>query len=266
MNAEPQANQPRIRVGCAGWSVPKEFETDTLPPSETLSHLMRYGRRLDAVEINTSFKSDHRRGTYERWAASVPEDFRFAVKIPRRVSHDRALRDSEDDLKAFLDAVSGLGKKRGPLLLQLPPSGTFDSRAAGHFFALYREIDRGQMVIEPRHPSWFRPDAVALCREYAIGWVDADPKPFEGVDVPDVSRYLRLHGAPRMYYSSYSERQIELLSERLSVLGVSGETWCIFDNTAEGHALPNALALAAHIEALREITAVAGSSQDVETG
>ncbi|WP_408901606.1 DUF72 domain-containing protein, partial [Pararoseomonas indoligenes] len=78
-----------VQIGTAGWSIPKqhagEFDADG-------SHLERYARRLPAVEINSSFYRPHRPATYERWAASTPESFRFSAKVPRTITHDCRLK------------------------------------------------------------------------------------------------------------------------------------------------------------------------------
>ena len=108
-----------IRIGCAGWALRRE-DVDAFPPPGT--HLARYAARFNAAEINSSFYRPHRRTTYERWAASVPGDFAFAVKVPRAITHTLRLKRSEAALEDFLAEVSGLGAKLGPLLLQLPPS------------------------------------------------------------------------------------------------------------------------------------------------
>src|SRR3954470_11987598 len=111
-----------IRIGTAAWSIPREHAA---PFPVAGSHLERYAAVLNAVEINSSFYRPHRTATYERWAASVPEDFHFAVKIPKAITHERRLADVDDLLDRFLSEVSGLGPKLGPLLVQLPPSLSF---------------------------------------------------------------------------------------------------------------------------------------------
>src|ERR1043166_967559 len=122
-----------LRIGTAGWSIPKQHAGAFPAPG---SHLERYGHRFNAVEINTSFHRPHRKATYERWAASVPANFRFAVKAPREITHERRLIGTTDALEAFLAQTEGLGGKRGPLLFQLPPSLTFDAATAETFFAV----------------------------------------------------------------------------------------------------------------------------------
>src|SRR3954469_8738705 len=114
-------------IGTAGWSIPKEHAA---PFPTTGSHLERYAQVFNAVEINTSFYRPHRRETYERWAASVPADFRFAVKLPRTMTQERRLEDCGDLLDRFVSEVEGLGPKLGVVLVQLPPSLAFEADVA----------------------------------------------------------------------------------------------------------------------------------------
>ncbi|EHP89961.1 protein of unknown function DUF72 [Methylorubrum extorquens DSM 13060] len=148
-------------VGTAGWNVPRAY-ADRFP--QTGSHLERYAQRFNAVEINTSFYRPHRVATYERWAAAVPERFRFAVKVPRTITHERRLENVDEPLARFFDEIAGLGLKLGPLLLQLPPSLPFQSGTSGEFLQRFRRTFSGSIVCEPRHPSWFTPSVNTLLR------------------------------------------------------------------------------------------------------
>src|SRR4051812_1797985 len=139
-------------VGTAGWSIPAA-QADRFPGEG--SHLQRYSQRLPAVEINSSFYRPHRASTYERWAASVPTDFRFAVKIPKEVTHTRRLANTAEPLARFLEEVRLLGPKLGPLLIQLPPSLLFREDLAVDFLRHLRNSFAGDLACEPRHPSWF---------------------------------------------------------------------------------------------------------------
>lgn len=232
----------RYRIGCAGWSIPAA-QAAAFAGGGT--HLERYARVLGAVEIDSSFHRPHRRSTYERWAAAVPPAFRFAVKIPREITHVRRLAGVGDPLGRFLGEVEGLGEKLAVLLLQLPPSLEFEVRRARRFFRLLRAGYRGPVACEPRHPGWFSPAAERLLLDEGVCRVAADPPP-----VPEADRpagwpgliYFRLHGAPRRYYSSYSHESLEALAARLRESG-SAPVWVIFDNTAAGAAIDNALAL-----------------------
>ncbi|HEY0833275.1 MAG TPA: DUF72 domain-containing protein, partial [Azospirillum sp.] len=148
-----------IHIGTAGWSVPKAV-ADAFPGPGT--HLERYARVLPAVEINTSFYRPHKPETFERWAASTPAGFRFAVKVPRAVTHVARLRDAGDPLARFLGEAAHLGDRLGPLLVQLPPSLPFDPLVAGAFLADLRARFAGAVVCEPRHRTWFTAPAERL--------------------------------------------------------------------------------------------------------
>ena len=156
--ARPPA-APTVYVGTAGWSLPREAQPHF--PAEG-THLTRYAARFPAVEINSSFYRPHRPATYARWAESVPEDFRFSVKVPKAITHTARLADAEALLDAFLAEASALGAKLGCLLVQLPPSLAFDEETAGAFFRALRERYEGPVACEPRHPTWFDAPAEAL--------------------------------------------------------------------------------------------------------
>src|SRR5690349_12315863 len=110
---------PVVRIGCAGWTVPKQHAE--LFPSNG-SHLERYSGLFSTVEINSSFYRPHRPATYARWANAVPDHFDFTVKVPREITHERRLSNVSDALDRFLGEVMHLRDKLGALLLQLPPS------------------------------------------------------------------------------------------------------------------------------------------------
>lgn len=226
-----------IRVGTAGWSIPQGAAA-SFP--EGGSHLERYGGRFRCVEINSSFYRPHRRATYTKWRASVPRGFRFSVKVPRTITHEARLRDVDAPLKAFLDEVRCLEDALGPILVQLPPSLAFDPEVAERFLVVLRGLHLGDVVLEPRHLSWFGAMPDQLLTTYRIARVAADPACCPAAAVPGGSselRYWRLHGSPKMYLSPYGERIRSLASV------LEPGDWCIFDNTAAGAAIVDALNL-----------------------
>jgi uncharacterized protein YecE (DUF72 family) len=235
----------RLYIGTAGWNIPRAHK-ERFPPAG--SQLERFGSCLNAAEINTSFYRPHASSTYERWAASVPDGFRFAVKIPKLISHERLLLRAKEPLARFLDESSGLGLKRGPLLLQLPPSFQFDAVRVGRFLELARKLYAGGMVCEPRHVTWTTAAAHELLLNFKIARVAADPPRAPGLcDPAGWARlvYYRWHGSPRPYFSCYTSGDLTRLAERIR--GGTAETWCIFDNTGSGSAAGNALELAIHL-------------------
>jgi uncharacterized protein YecE (DUF72 family) len=230
----------RINIGTAGWSIPRpsahRFGGDG-------THLERYARVFRCAEINSSFHRPHAASTYAKWAASTAPDFRFAVKVPRLITHDQKLRRARVPFEQFLAQTDGLGRRRGPLLVQLPPSFAFDARVVARFFALVRSRYDGPVVCEPRHPTWFETRADALLCRYNVARVAADPAPAPNADVPGGwarLAYFRLHGAPRMYWSRYDAEYLARLTATVRQLSETVDVWCIFDNTATGSAIENA--------------------------
>jgi uncharacterized protein YecE (DUF72 family) len=232
----------KIRIGIAGWSVPATYRAS----EPVTSQLARYATYFDCVEINSSFHKPHRATTYARWADGVPPDFRFAVKLPRVITHERRLLSCADEVNRFCVAAAGLKEKLGALLVQLPPSLAFDEPAATATFRQLKHALTATIVCEARHPSWFHPDVDRFFRELGITRVFADPPidpSLQPVVAAESFSYLRLHGQPRRYYSAYSSAYLAGLAARLRPAATGAGAWCIFDNTANGAAWPNALQL-----------------------
>jgi len=177
----------------------------------------------------------------------VPDDFRFSVKAPKHITHELQLRNGEPDLDAFLAEVAPLGNKLGCLLFQLPPRLEFERATVQRFFEALRERYSGAAVAEPRNVTWFGSEAASLLATFEIGLVAADPSPLADAKQPSRRQevnYFRLHGSPRMYYSSYPPAYLKKLADRMSAAARNARSiWCIFDNTASGAAADNALAL-----------------------
>ncbi|MFZ6655442.1 DUF72 domain-containing protein [Undibacterium sp. TJN19] len=252
---------------CAGWTLPGQINEElagqfpSLPQLQSelndlknqepaLSHLQRYAQFLQGVEINSSFYRPHLPATYARWRLSVPDEFRFSVKLPKTMTHVLRLKNCEDELQKFIAEVSHLEEKLGCLLIQLPPSLSFEYAVVQQFFSLLRQFTDAPLALEPRHPTWFQSTAFDLLLQNEICLVAADPgiagytvlQDDFPVTAPTV--YLRLHGSPHMYYSSYDQVFLNNLSRRIAALSKPGShIWCVFDNTAEGAAFPNAVTL-----------------------
>ena len=232
-----------IHIGTAGWNIPRQSGHRFASRG---THLERYGRVLSCVEINSTFYRPHRPSTYARWAASVPDDFRFAVKLTRTITHDNLLQTWRSALDQFLEETAGLGEKRGPILVQLPPSLAYSDGTVQRFFEGLRRRHDGPVVCEPRHPTWFTRTVEDVFVRYAIGRVGADPQCAANGDRPagwPAIQYFRLHGSPRMYWSRYERDALAALALRLRAAAARGSVYCIFDNTAAGFAADNALDL-----------------------
>jgi uncharacterized protein YecE (DUF72 family) len=240
-----------MRIGTAGWSIPRDVATAFPGDGQ---HLQRYARVLNCAEINTSFYRSHRQQVYERWASQTPEDFQFAVKVPRSITHDAKLRRARQPLVQFLSEAAGLGHRLAVLLVQLPPSFEFEARQVRSFFSLLAELFPGALVCEPRHVSWFSARADGVLAMLRVSRAATDPAPWphgaqpggwlgpEG-DGRGAVLYHRWHGSPRMYWSRYEPLWVQARAHELAAWPAAADRWCIFDNTAGGGALANALDL-----------------------
>ena len=223
-------------IATAAWSIPKKVADRFAQEGNSLT---RYASVFDGVEINSTFYRRHKTSTFARWAESVPDSFRFAVKIPKEISHTRAMKDISEPFDTFLEDIAPLGEKRGPLLCQLPPSLAFDADVLQTAFKVMRHADDGPIVIEVRHKSWGTAEALELLKSYAIDRGLADPAPvWQADDFETPLKYVRLHGEPKIYSSSYTDEEIRSFSKLLAADG-----WCVFDNTASGAAIENGLTM-----------------------
>ena len=231
-----------MRIGCTGWSIPSQHAHLF---DEADSHLARYATRFDAVEINSSFYRSHSGKTYARWASSVPRGFRFSVKLPKTITHDMRLQGVGEALSQFVDEVTALGSRLGGVLVQLPPSLAFNARVADTFFSMLRRRLAADVACEPRHASWFEPRVDALWQRHEIARVAADPSRIVAAAQPGGGgrwSYWRWHGSPRMYYDSYDEERLQALAQSMLMQSSRARRgWCMFDNTAAGHAIANAI-------------------------
>lgn len=176
----------------------------------------------------------------------MPADFRFAVKVPQSISHAPELSFDRADVDRFCDEISGLGHKLGVLLLQLPSSTVFARRPAGNLVTTLQRCGKVPVVCEPRHTSWLTRQANDWLAQRGVARVAADPPRGADGDVPGGwtgLAYFRLHGSPKVYYSSYDATALAALEVRLAACAEAAPVWCIFDNTASGAAIADALKL-----------------------
>jgi uncharacterized protein YecE (DUF72 family) len=226
----------RLRVGTSGWGHP-QWRGHLYPPGlRTADWLAHYARHFDTVEVNTSFYRLPTTAMLERWAASVPPDFVFALKAPREITHDRRLAACEGPLTAFLDRIALLGPATGPILFQLPPRFPADHQLLERFLALLPPQHR--YTIEFRDPSWWPEPTPTILARHAIAFCPFD---LAGSSPPrhvttDFT-YVRLHGHERPYCDRYPASVLAHWTAWLRTQLQAGRDAYIFlDNTKEGDA------------------------------
>jgi uncharacterized protein YecE (DUF72 family) len=236
-----------IHVGCSGWNYAHwrhgVFYPKRCPPARWLPF---YAQHFDTVELNTTFYRLPRTTAAARWVAETPDDFVFAVKVSRYVTHIKRLTDTEHHLPLLLERIEPLchTPKLGPLLWQLPP--TFkrdDDRLAAALDAAPRDL---RHAFEFRHESWFAGDVMALLRERTAALVIADRPEIASFQTHDLTAdfaFVRFHHGSRGHGGNYSDGELEEWAQRLGAWGERGDVYAYFNNDWEGFAPRNALYL-----------------------
>lgn len=237
----------RVHIGTSGWQYAHwkgRFYPDALPKSRYLEH---YAIHFRSVEINNSFYRYPRPETLRRWAAAVPEDFLFAVKAPRTITHFHKLKPDYDNYRAFYDALGSLGGHRGPLLYQLPPNFRVNLERLDAFLGALGPGIRP--VLEFREPSWYREDTYRLLEHHGAALCIMD---LDGHESPERATadfmYVRLHGPQRRYAGSYNAAALDGWAGRVAAWCREGrDVFVYFDNDNKAAAVQDALALQARL-------------------
>ncbi|WP_039804328.1 DUF72 domain-containing protein [Nocardia araoensis] len=261
----------QIRIGTSGWVYPPwrgTFYPQGLAHKRELAYL---SEQLDSVEINGSFYSLQRPSSYLKWAEQTPDDFLFAVKGSRFITHMKRLRDGDELLANFLaSGPLALGPKLGPILWQLPPTFRFDADVLDAFLAgLPRSTEQAAEIarrhdhrvdpahtstdadrpmrhaLEIRHDSFVTPEFTDLLARHRVALVVADAAGrfplLEEVTADFV--YIRLHGHDELYVSGYTDEGLDMWAEKIRSWAASLDVYTYFDNDAKVRAPRDAMAL-----------------------
>lgn len=232
---------PSVRIGTSGWIYPHwqgRFYPLECPKAKWLEY---YARHFDVLELNVSFYRLPDAETFRRWSARTPAGFIWTVKMNHYITHILRLKNVEEAMSRFYDAVSSLDDKLGPIVIQLPPSLIYENSLVRHFLGLL-DLSR-KHAIEVRHGSWVQDEFMELLRQHNVAFCISDTAgryPMRTAVTADYV-YLRLHGSRRLYASLYTEEELRGWAEMIR--NWSRETWVFFDNDFEGNAVRNAIRL-----------------------
>lgn len=246
----------KIYIGTSGWAYKhwqEVFYPEDLKSQEMLSFYSQY---FQTVEINSSFYHLPRKTTFNNWQEKVPDNFLFAVKVWRRITHLKKLKDIKEDLEVFFERVTALGEKLGPLLFQFPPSFQATKINVERLEKLIQSVykypwpslckfTKRHYALEFRHPSWFSELIYSILKKYnfALCWADTPNYPYKEVITADYV-YIRLHGHEQLYASKYTKKQLSDYAKKIRKIANEGKTvYVYFDNDAYGYAIQNALEL-----------------------
>jgi uncharacterized protein YecE (DUF72 family) len=230
-------------VGCSGWHYDHWrglYYPEQLPKSRWLQF---YARQFATVELNNSFYRLPSERAFTSWRESTPDDFVFAVKVSRFITHIKRLRNLDSAVETFLSRARVLGEKLGPVLYQLPPSMKRNEELLESF--LSGLPSKYRHVIEFRHESWITDEVFAILRAHKTGLCVFD---MPGFSCPLVATsdfaYVRFHGSQGLYSSDYSDEELSQWAERIGGLGRDVKViYIYFNNDAGAFAIKNAMKL-----------------------
>ena len=233
-----------LRVGTSGWQYQHwkgRFYPKDLPTAKWLDYYTRY---FDTVELNNPFYRQPEKKTFEKWRRSVPDDFVYAVKLNRFITHLKRLKIERDSVERSYGTMAGLGPKLAVVLVQLPPRMKFDHERAERFFRMVAPRRR-RHALEPRDGSWFTAEALAFLRRRNIALVAGETPdwPTHLALTADFV-YLRFHGPGRRYASNYEDDALHEWAERIKGWRAEArDVFAYFNNDELGYAPKNALRL-----------------------
>lgn len=199
-----------VHLGTQGWSYPDWNGVFYPPGSKQEDRLPFYAEIFDTVELDTTFYHAPKATIARSWARHTPDDFRFAAKVPRAITHDALLRDANEALDAFVRAMDPLGEKLGPLLVQMPAEFTRDAGTTADLARFLAAAPTGvRLAVEFRHGSWHEPETWDLLRAHGVcaAWTEwRDLARVESVTADFL--YLRWLG-DRQEIAAYDRVQID---------------------------------------------------------
>lgn len=232
------------RVGTSGWSY-DHWEDVLYHGAPARDRLARYVAEFDTVELNASFYRWPREATFASWRSRLPDGFELTVKAPRGLTHARRLFEPEVWVERVTRGLHAVRGRRGPLLVQLPPTMERDDARLDYFLRVLPAWTRP--AVELRHPSWHHDDVYALLERHGAAYVV-----MSGADLPCVLRataplvYVRLHGPDHhhLYGGSYSDADLHWWAGRVREWeGAGHQVFAYFNNDGGGHAVRNARTL-----------------------
>lgn len=239
----------RIHIGTSGWNYTGWsgiFYPEEAKPRDFLGF---YSGRFSTVEVNYSFYHLPRTTTYERWVEQTPDKFLFTLKLSRFITHIKRLKEVKTALRTFVERSETLGSKRGPLLIQLPPSFSLTDVNLKRIRDFLENLSQFGVLaaVELRHNSWFVPEVYKLFENAGSALVIANssryPNPPEDASTADFV-YFRFHGPQELFASSYTDEELKYYAKIIRKHKQQNrEVYVYFNNDFGGHAVRNALTI-----------------------
>jgi uncharacterized protein YecE (DUF72 family) len=237
-----------IYIGTSGFSY-SHWEKEVFYPSDLAraKQLEYYSRHFRTVELNNSFYRLPAIKIFQGWHQRTPQNFIFAVKASRYISHVKKLKDCSSAWRLFISRAAKLREKLGPILFQLPPGWQVNVQRLDDFLKILPK--KYDYVFEFRHASWFSPEVYRLLKKYKVALCLADSADWlYQEDLTANFVYLRLHGRPSLYSSNYTDKELENWAVKIKKWAKVKDIYVYFNNDARGYAVKNAQKLKELIE------------------
>jgi uncharacterized protein YecE (DUF72 family) len=233
-----------IRIGCSGWMY-DDWRGRLYPQREPKRRWLElYAQRFDTVEVNATFYRLQRRAAVEGWVEQTPENFLFAVKASRYLTHIKRLLGIREGIDRFYEPLEPLleAGRLGPVLWQLPENFHRDDERLHEWL---RVLPPGKHTIEFRHESWFALEVLAALRdrEVALTIGDHPERPFQSYEATATWRFIRFHRGARGRDGNYSATELALWARRIAQWRRETDVYAYFNNDWKGFAPANAQAL-----------------------
>ena len=237
----------KIFIGTSGWTYPHwqgNFYPDDLPSSDKLKYI---SSRFRTVEVNYSFYHLPSPETYRKWRQETGDDFVFAVKASRFITHIKRLKGVVGPWERFLEGAKELKEKLGPILLQLPPNFAYkeETRKRLEKILISSLEKRTRLAIEVRNPSFEDKGFFDLLEKYKAALVVSDSSRWKKIEKPELADfvYVRMHGPKALFASEYTKKELEILAQKIKNWRQNKDVFVYFNNDALGYAPQNAQTL-----------------------
>ncbi len=233
-----------LYVGTSGWQYRHwigVFYPEKLAQGRWLEH---YAQRFQTVEVNNTFYNLPPGPVFERWRRRVPDDFVFALKLSRFLTHLKRLRDPADPVHRFMERAKALGPKLGPILVQLPPRFERDLGALDQALATFDRSVR--VAVEFRDDSWFTQETRDVLARHGAALCLADsPRRTQPHWRTASWGFVRFHEGRGQDAPGYDREALATWVRRIAELWASGEdVYVYFNNDPGGHAVRDAVTFA----------------------
>jgi len=234
----------KLFIGTSGW-VYSHWKEIFYPKNLSSKNRLKYfSKFFKTTEVNYSFYHLPRESTYRKWYLETPEDFLFAVKVSRFITHIKRLKGVREAWKQFLENALNLKEKLGPILFQFPPSFKATPENIKRVKDFLQTTTNYQppttnyklrYAFEFRHKSWCEEKIYKILKKYNIAWVIADSSRYPRADVVTTDFvYVRLHGPAALFASKYSKEQLKTLAQKIKKWQKTCDVFVYFNNDFHG--------------------------------